>query len=385
MHLAMLALLLAITGLAGAADNQGPPASPALVEIAKGIGDSITSGELSLADASWDLDRYTERILTGLKLDAKDKRDFIGGVTSSFRWGTVIAKQLGEGGSYLLLRTYTKGRHPHAVYRMLSSEGMVNYHDLQFTKDGAGAKVFDAYIFMTGELLSETTRVAVAPALAKGKGWSLSKLLGVKEDSGLEYIEKMKKQFEAGDHAGVLKTFASLPADGKKAKLALMLRLRAAQQMGDAEHQSAITDLLTAFPQDAAVNFIQIDGYSLTKEYDKSIACIDNLDRAVGGDAYLDSMRAATLLMADRLPEARIKGEAAVKAVPEVLFAWWNLMTIVLKQKDHARVVQMMGEMEERFALSFGDLTTIEAYKEFSASVEYAAWLERHAAAPAKP
>lgn len=368
---------------AGEAEDQALP--PAFTRMATEVAEAIEGGKPQVADACWDLERFGDRTLAGLRLEAAQRRDFIAGMSSTFKWGTMNAKQLGDGGSYRLVRTSRQDGIPHALYRMVNSEGALNYHHLSFSSDGADAKAVDAYIHTSGELLSETMRVMIAPAFAKEKGVSLGKLLGLPDDDPLTGFARLHQLIEQGDHRGALAAYAALPKATRALKGILLQRLRAAQQVGDREYRLALKELAAAFPRDPATSFMLIDAHFMDKELEPGLACIDRLEQALGGDPYLDTQRAALLMETGHLPEARLKAEAAVRNEPVVKYSWWTLVTVTLRQRDHRRTAELLTAMKERFALTFGDLAEIPDYKQFVASPEYAAWLKQQTAPASAP
>lgn len=366
---------------AGEPDDQA--LAPGFTRLAAEVAEAIEGDKPQIADERWDLEQFGDRTLAGLKLEPGERRDFIAGMSSTFKWGTMNAKQLGDGGSYRLVRTSRQEGRPHALYRMVNSEGALNYHHLSFTSDGPDAKAIDAYIHTSGELLSETMRVMIAPTFAKQKGTSLAKVLGLPDDDHLTGFVKLHQLMEQGDHRGALAAYAALPKATRALKGILLQRLRAAQQVGDREYRLALKELAAAFPKDPATSFMLIDAHFMDKELEPGLACIDRLEQALGGDPYLDTQRAALLMETGHLPEARLKAEAAVRNEPAVKYCWWTLVTVTLRQRDHRRTADLLTEMKERFALTFGDLAEIPDYKQFVASPEYAAWLKQQRAEPA--
>ena len=369
-----------------AAEETPAPIPAAFIAQVQALGEGLAAGDGTAFTALWDGNALGERVLAGITIPAPERRGFIAGMAKSLSWGETIVKSIGEDGSYRLLRVQRRDGRVFALFRMITGAGTLNYHDLEFDGDGPAARIIDVYVYTTAEPLSETMRTLAAPALARQEGFDLAKFLGLKAGDDLESFQRFNRLSRQGDHAAVVEAFTRLPASIRGSKAALMLRLRSAQQLDNDQHLAAIQDLVAAFPQNQAVDFLMIDGHLMRKEWDQGLACIDRLDRQVD-DPYLDSLRAALLLDAGRLPEARDQAEAAVRGAPDVAHAWWMLVTVTLRQKDHGATADVLTRLQKRFGLAIGDLGDADEYRDFVASQEYLAWrrAQDKAAAPTPP
>lgn len=343
---------------------------------------SLAAGDGDACNDLWNFPVFGDRLLTGIPMTAKERQDFLAGLRSSFNWGDTIIKNLGDSGDYAFLRAYRRDGTLHALFRMVNADGTLNYHDVEFAGDGAEVQAVDAFVYVSAENLSETMRTLIAASYTQRDDLTLP---GFSREDGLSAYRKLHQKMQQGDFAGVLSAFSELPKDVRSAKAILILRLQAAQQLGDDEHQTAIQDLITAFPKNPILDFVLIDAHHMKKEWDLGLACIDRLEKTVGGDPYLDSIRASMLMEADRLPEARAKAESAVLAVPDIRQGWWMLITTMLRQKDHRSTADTLNRMRDRFKITFDDLTDIDGFENFVASQEYAAWRKAQEATPAPP
>lgn len=111
---------------------------------------------------------------------------------------------------------------------------------------------------------------------------------------------------QLGQGQEALSIYRSLPAAVQKMKYVMLLRIAAAGKTpnGNAYVQS-IAEYRSAFPNDASQHLISIDYFVLKKQYDEGIKSIDKLDKAVGGDPYLNEMRAGIYRQAGNFSKAR--------------------------------------------------------------------------------
>lgn len=379
MRFAPLLLLCSMLVGGEATSDPIPPAFIAKLVVASS---SLAARDVTPCNDLWDLNAFGERILKGIPMDPKGREEFLSGLGTSFNWGDTILKNTGDTGSYSFLHASRRSGHLRAIFRLINADGSINYHDIEFSSDAVESKIIDVYIYTAAENLSETMNALVANSFAQRDNLDIP---GLSREDGLSAYRKLHEQMQQGDFPGLLASFHKLPKDIRNHKATLMLRLQAAQQMSHEEHRLAIHDLVAAFPQNKALDFLLIDIHHGEKEWDLGLSCIDRLDLVVGGDPYLDCLRAGFLTDAGRLTQAREKAEAALLKLPERQQVWWMLFAITLKQKDHKATVDSLNRMRERFSLTFGDLTDMAECKDFVASQEYATWRKAQDITPTPP
>jgi hypothetical protein len=120
-----------------------------------------------------------------------------------------------------------------------------------------------------------------------------------------------------------------------------------------------------------------VDAFLLRGEHDKSLAALDRLEKAVGGDMFLDVMRGNILFAKGDTDAAKRHGNKAIKADPSLYAGHDLLLTIALKENDHAETARRLAVFQDRFNMDFGDLSGAEGMAAFRQSPEYKAWLNR--------
>ena len=136
----------------------------------------------------------------------------------------------------------------------------------------------------------------------------------------------------------------------KKERSVLLLRLQAAQSLNnEAEYTQSIEDYRTAHPEDACVDLLSIDFHVVKKQYPEALACIDRLDHAVLGDPYLQILRANAHAEQNDLVAARADLEKAIAAEPDLLDAYWSLVSVSLKDKNFNETLRTLRLIRDRF------------------------------------
>jgi hypothetical protein len=326
----------------------------------------------------FDVDSIAERSTAGAEAPAKFRADFIKGLKKSplgQRIGADLANTVKAGGSVRLLRVKS-GREPKALFRVLSETGM-NYVELYLARNSAGKIIIaDAYVFLSGETISESVRRMYLMAAAEANMGLFDRLRG-KEQEFLKHAPKLQQMTQASaakDFMKVHQLFDSLPASLKKEKIFLLAKLQATlQQNDDARYKQVISEIEAAMPNDPALNLISIDGHFFAKRWGEALACIDRLDKEVN-DPYLEFMRGAILLEKGDLPGAKARFQAAAKGDPALKEPYLALINVSLREKDFKSTVAHLDELEKNTELMLTELETAAEYAEFVRSKEYKAW-----------
>ncbi|MEJ7639603.1 MAG: hypothetical protein WKF75_16915, partial [Singulisphaera sp.] len=159
----------------------------------------------------------------------------------------------------------------------------------------------------------------------------------------------------------------------------LLLRLQAAPNLGDEEYTAVIEDFRKYHPDDPCLDILSIDTSILKKDYAKALASIDRLDKAVGGDPYLDSLRANVYLDGQKPDAARQAARRALEREPTLIDAYWSLVAISLKEREFAETLELLNAIGEKFDIVFEDLGTMPEYAEFVETPQYQQWLKAQA------
>ncbi len=83
------------------------------------------------------------------------------------------------------------------------------------------------------------------------------------------------------------------------------MRLQAARGLKGEPYDEAIRAYRKAYPDERNLDLVMIDAYSAHKLFDRVLASIDGLDRTLGGDPYLDTMRSQAYFQKGDLAAAK--------------------------------------------------------------------------------
>jgi predicted Zn-dependent protease len=196
--------------------------------------------------------------------------------------------------------------------------------------------------------------------------------------ANLETIQLMTAAMQNGSHADVLAIYRQLPEELQLDKSMLLIRYQAAVNLGEEALTATLSDFRTHHPHDVGVDFMLIDYYVLKQDYANALQSVDRLDGAVGGDPYLDTLRAELTLRQGNQAEALQLAERAAAAAGDLPGPRFTLIAVLLAAKDYARTLAEMRELEQRFPVEFGNLHENPVYADFVKSKEGEEWQRSH-------
>jgi hypothetical protein len=104
-------------------------------------------------------------------------------------------------------------------------------------------------------------------------------------------------------------------------------------------------------------------------------ANIDKLDRAIGGDPYLQLLHARAFIEAGELVRAKkILNEPFDSAAVNIK-AHWLLVSASLKEKEFETTANLLSKLRDELGEELADLTQVPAYSEFVKSPQYLKWI----------
>jgi hypothetical protein len=363
---------------------------------AQAVIDAVKAGDPGGFNALVDWDSLFRAMTTGLDIPDKDRQDmFVGArrvIDDKERgFASQYIKIVKQGGSLTLLRVRRSHGRQVVLFRLIhpTTQGGVNYLEFapQRFPDGK-VRATDFYAYSAGEFVSATMRRTLLPMVADRSRTILDRLLTGEKDYVRDFprLGQAMKLLNQGKAAEAHAMFKTLRPETRKQKVVLIGRMRAAQVLHDDEEYAAVLkEFGELFPNDPCLELLSIDAFLMRKDYDGAMKAIDRLDRSVGGDPYLDLLRANLREAQGDRKGARRFARQAVERERTLLPAHWALVAYSLEDKDHDETLARLQEIDRTFPMVFNDLSKVPAYAGFAKSPQYARWLEYLKAKPAAP
>jgi protein involved in temperature-dependent protein secretion len=262
---------------------------------------------------------------------------------------------------------------------LLSDDRGMNYHDMVVVKQlGGRIRVVDIYVYLSAEMISSTMRRTYISIAASQNKSILEKLSGKEKEFAEHFREfaRMAALLRSKQFRRATQIYDRLPKSLQKDKNVLILRLLASQEVSDEEYVKAIDAFRRHHPNDPCVDIMSIDRNILDEKYDDALDSVGRIDKSVGGDPYLDVLRANLLFLKEDFPLAKKRAQRAIKAEPTLISAQWVLVNLSLIEGEFDETTRLLNVINEKFEVEFEDLTTVPEYSEYVRSPQHKKWLE---------
>lgn len=344
---------------------------------------AVASGNLESVNALIDWEALLQKAEEGLPGSETQKARIRNDFKPSLQQqglGAELIYTVQQGGKYQLLRVMEEDGVYRPLLRLILPVGGVNYHLFDLGKeDGDQIRATDVYVFVSAELLSESLRRVLLPILTSADRSLMERLSG-RDDvfmQNLDLVEKLMQRYQARDYPGVLEVYEDWPRELQTDKNYMLLRIQAAAQVDMDLYWQAIQDFEATHPDDPAVDLMLIDAHMFRGQYDESVAAIDRLDAEVGGDPYLEMVKAGVLLEKGDAEEALRTALEARSKEPDLEDLHWMVLTAALTADRHQEAADQMTLLEEEFGVEFDAVGQEPLYESFLRSPEGQAWLSR--------
>ena len=367
-----IALVLAYLSMLSTFSRAAEPAPAAEYQaMCKEIETSMTTSEGEAFDRYFNLEPLLDDVTADLQGEFKD--GFKNGLLRSMKLGKQMREALGPQGHYKLLRLHSVNGAPRALFRSVGQQGL-NYHDLVLARDKQQKPCFtDFYAYASGELMSDTLKHMTAQINPPKPGQPMDP-----EMAALVRLGELRQMVAANRGREAVELLNSMPQKTQQLKIMQLIRVMASMQVDEATYMQALESYRKLFADDPSADLVSLDIHLLKKNYDQLFASIDRLDKALGGDPYLDTMRSSAYLEKGDLPNARKLAEKALAADAKMFEAHDSLLTVAIKQKDHATTVKELDQMEADFGMKWKDLRQVPMFADFVNSPQYQEWAKRH-------
>lgn len=289
---------------------------------------------------------------------------------------TLVKRIEAEAGSYRLLRLQEVEGVRWALFRVLDSEGQINYHRFRVARQADRVTVVDVETVRWGESVSQTVRrMYLAMADDANRGW-IDSFFGETSAYVTHQAELVRlcEQVENQQYTEALQTYDTLPETLQCDKTALLARITAAQALDDPASTEMLTHFRQRYPRDRSWPLLLLDFSLLDEDHAGALRAIEQLDQFVGGDPYLHMMRAHVYSALDDFATARIALRRAIDEEPDLLAAYGMLLNLALEHQDHDETLQMLRVLSTRFDAQFDELTLFPEYDTFTESPQYQQW-----------
>lgn len=356
---------------------------------------SKTASDITEAEAITFAEHWTESVLAGdqakcqqlvswksilnraidpLNPPEEFKRGFMEGAgTLGTNLVNAIRAETQATGTYRVVRITNRGGHKHAVFRIHSDAGAINYHDLRIVRlDG---QVCADYFFIaaTGEDFADTMRKAVAPTIASNAS-AIGRLSGqAKEDmDNLQTMQRLALAVRSGKNNEALTAYRELPKSVQEQKLPMLYRVMATDIEDEANYLTAVDDYAEKFPGDASLGLVTLDAAIIRNDMGLLEESRKSIQEWTGGDPFIDLLAGGVMANAGQAEQAaKLAQDVDVDSLGMSTAHDFKL-TIALALDDHADVLKQLQTLRDVYGFEFDDLSKADGFERFAQSPEHA-------------
>jgi len=337
--------------------------SPEEIEdFAEDVERTLASGDSRFLDSRLDVSAFVHEAFPDEEVDSTARAQAEEGIAElGLLLGRQIVDQIEQGASYTLLRFGTDGEQPTALFRLLGEGGM-NYHELFLCRGPDGGVSYDDMLIHVGGIrLSRVLREAHA----------------ARHEVFNERMIALTDLMEQGRFDEALDYYRQLPQDIRIRKEFLVMRARAAQEVGEDESRAALEALEAhVLPNDPGLALALSDLFRERGELDRYLRALERLEEAIGGDPLLRAMAAEALLEQGETASAKTEIDRATAAGDDLRLVHEIRLAVALAERDHRTALAELRRLKADFDVDHGDLTQAPAFGHFVTSPEHEEWLE---------
>ncbi|MGC4104196.1 tetratricopeptide repeat protein [Ferruginibacter sp.] len=258
------------------------------IAFAKEIENSIKQGNGDLLDNAFDKKEFVKKMDLP---NTEEGNGFAKGIISKpIALGSQLVAALSDQDNFQFIKYYEKAGRGHIVFRLYTNkDGSLNYHDYELVKTGGKCRLADAYIYVSGENLSETMMNIFNSLYGKVSGGK-----NISEDdklADLNELKKVKELMQRGQNREAKEKYDKLPAYIKASKSVMLINVLICEDLSTDEYSAALAEFREKYPNEPNMSLLMIDGYFMQKDYVKMLAAVNALDSQINKDPLLDYHR----------------------------------------------------------------------------------------------
>jgi len=250
------------------------------------------------------------------------------------------------GGSYRLLKEYTKGGTKHLLFRAYGNKGL-NYYDYSLIKVGDTIKASDVFIFTVDENFSSTVSTVAKTMVASSD---------LKMSETERSVARLKELRDQKAYAAAKDVYDKLDKPLKESKPVQVGYIDICHHLGDSLYEKSLEHFAESFPDAPSTYLMMIDLYYLKKDFAKGLTAVDKLDSIVGKDPFLDLFRGNFCKLSGKRDESLVCYERLYRTDPTLAINTRTLITTYAQAGRYDDGKKVIGEYKKTAGFRQEDL-----------------------------
>jgi predicted Zn-dependent protease len=134
------------------------------------------------------------------------------------------------------------------------------------------------------------------------------------------------------------------------------------------------------FPNDPAAQLYAIQANILRHRHETALRFLSELNKSIGGDPYIDAIRADLYFQQGDIQTAKSIAAGAVEMEQGLNLAYWTLVKAAVKERAFAEAVKWLDALCASGVAMEAIHEALNEYSEFLDSAEFWEWKERQSA-----
>lgn len=295
----------------------------------------------------------------------------------TFDYASKIKKELGEYGSFDFLRSRVNEKGEYLLLFRASASNGVNYYDYHIGEKKGSVKILDIYNYFEGEYYSDSYSKAT-----RMDSYNRKLLDSVYEIGWWENylsLRNLKRSLNTSYRFGsLLKRYNGLPDRVLKQRHARLIGIQLAYRVNELEFEKATAAYEALFPNDPSLYLVSMDGLFKFKQYDRVLETINKLDKALGGDTFLDSYRANIYYFKEDFETALKYANKMRQNYPLYFNSHMIRISVLVSLKKYSEVINSLKTLYAIFDLDKQKLNRVmeATYPELIKTKEYQNFLK---------
>lgn len=345
--------------------------------VGKKLQAAVEANDAEMVFRLIDLDNLIRHGMPNHLNGTQQEKQIVAGLRSSF--DEAFVRNL-NAGDYQFLRASETPDGAQSIMRLILPDGGLNYHRLVLGRNTQNKPcVVDLFVYLSGEPLSHTFGRLIAQLTPNTKSPD------AKATQAARQFQDMSVAVQRGNPAHALAIYDSMQPKWQQQKTIMQVRIMAAsrvvvnnlqkgQPMGD-DYRKAVNDFQQAFPNAENLALTLIDFYVLNKDFKQARAAVDQLDKQVGGDPFLNLLRGSIALAQGKKQAGKNFYTQLIKDMPKNTAPYTSLTDLALVDEDFMEVTRLLISAEENTDIRFEpDFNGADGFKAYVASPEYEKW-----------
>ncbi|MCB0516676.1 MAG: hypothetical protein R2798_02530 [Chitinophagales bacterium] len=339
-------------------------------EDAKTLAKAFKDKDAQTINDFLDYNRLIAQVTQDVDAPADYAKDFAQNFEQTFNVGEILTNPMYGERQYDFVHMKNDSV---AFFREENNEGL-NYVEFTFGKNADQKTVLrNFYSYMSGESFTDNLRRMYIMRLAD----EIDTFSNPYTDA-IPQVMEVVKVAQNGDYKTAYNMLDSLPEVLQTDRMAMLMRLNLGHAIDPATEADAMAAMRKKLGDDWMIDFKNMQMHLADSTLNTALKGIDDFDKKIGGDPYLNLMRSIVYQEHKDTTKALEYSLKTLKSLPDNKIASIQTVAIYLGQNNFDKAAELFQQYKTKFDENLADIFAPTTYPEFYASEVGKKWLEEN-------